>query len=375
VQEIALARKATVYCGSKTIDWDDFADAVTLYEERSEDIVRILTEYARQEPDAKRWATIEVQAIGAHSLIRMLDNLSRRTTDGGLPECLLSIGTLVSILPSYDVTDPRDAIYAVLSLAKDTADNPNAIAVDYTKPEVQVYQDFIEFVIEKTRSLDIICTPWAPAKGRDETSITLPSWIVPVYKRPFSQVNDGRARNNHFQRRNADPLVSMEGLRTYSASGDVKVGGWEILQSPLRLRVSGRKIGEIKHLETPAPYGKVPLSWLREVVKVENEQEAARGNRISSAQNIMRPQSDANMQDRAKPVPEMALGAGTTAEPFVESLTNARYNSNTSATRDASESETDTVERSADRNRNSRAAPKTHELAYIPDSFVRNIRE
>lgn len=291
----------------------------------------------------------------------MLDNLSRRTADGRLPECLLSIGTLVSILPSYDVTDPRDAIYAVLSLAKDTADNENAIAVDYTKPELQVYQDFIDFVIEKTRSLDIICTPWAPAKTRDKTSITLPSWIVPVYKRPFSQVDDGK----HFQRQNADLLVGMEGWRTYSTGGDVKAGDWKILQSPLRLSVRGLEIGEIKHLEKPAQYGKVPLSWLRKVAVVENEQGAARGDKISSGQDIMKPQSNTNTQDRADP-----SGAATEAYPFIfDSLKTVRYNANTSATRDATESESDTFERSADRKCNSRNTPKTHEPAYIPDSF------
>jgi hypothetical protein len=38
VQEIALAKNSTIHCGKDTVSWSDFADAVALFETRSDSI-------------------------------------------------------------------------------------------------------------------------------------------------------------------------------------------------------------------------------------------------------------------------------------------------------------------------------------------------
>lgn len=118
VQEIALAASATVYCGAKQIDWHDFADAVIIYEQRSEDILRSMTAHENHNTAATH-ITLEVQALGAHSLVSTVQELFRRRADHGISAYLTSMETLMSILPAFDVSNSKDVIYAVRSLAKD----------------------------------------------------------------------------------------------------------------------------------------------------------------------------------------------------------------------------------------------------------------
>lgn len=111
---------------------------------------------------------------------------------------LLSLEYLVSKLSIFETTEPRDAIYAFLAIAKDTL--PEALSrtnekasemtsegrkqallamfgrrqqklfnVDYDRAYAEVCQDFMEFCIRastlsgsRSHALDILCRPWAP---------------------------------------------------------------------------------------------------------------------------------------------------------------------------------------------------------------------
>lgn len=104
-------------------------------------------------------------------------------------QALLSLEYLVSNLSIFDVTQPHDAIYALLAIAKDTvpsADDQTGFrrlvgkaqrnletfvhrkryTVDYQQPFADVCKEFVQFCFvsskDKTRALDIICRPWAP---------------------------------------------------------------------------------------------------------------------------------------------------------------------------------------------------------------------
>ncbi|KAK8127873.1 heterokaryon incompatibility protein-domain-containing protein [Apiospora sp. TS-2023a] len=114
---------------------------------------------------------------------------------------LLSLEYLVSTLFTFEATEPRDAIYALLAIAKDTSPSAEVndyhgdkskdalllstlsnflekkpYRVDYTLPYSDVCKDFISFCIERSqasdpsRFLDIICRPWAlkPPKTDDD---------------------------------------------------------------------------------------------------------------------------------------------------------------------------------------------------------------
>ena len=273
IQEIALAKKAVIHCGSKKMDWEDFADAVLLFVERSEDVIRLLTRHDKQKVESKMFDQIEVKAPGAQSLVETLSHLIRKSPNG--IERLASIDTLVSTLSSYDVTVPRDAIFALIKLAKDSFNSTDdLIKIQSDKSTLETYVDFIKFVIKRSKSLDIICMPWAPVP-KDENNFLLPSWIVPISRRAFDQPRHTVEPNSpggklgepdnptgYFSRVNADSLVSQEGRKRYSAAGDIPMKEWEILEDPLRLVVRGRKVGGIVQLELPATKGNIPFSWL-----------------------------------------------------------------------------------------------------------------
>ncbi len=147
---------------------------------------------------------------------------------------------LVSTLLTFDATDPRDIIYAVLSIAKDTAthsiasnnthpgslDEPKPPIPDYKKNLIDVCKDFVAYCIHTSDSLDIICRHWAPVPKKRNLSVLekiranhapakeqLPSWISPVSRSPFGGPEDvlnGRA--------NGDSFVGSPNQKNYNAA-------------------------------------------------------------------------------------------------------------------------------------------------------------
>ncbi|KAL1878011.1 hypothetical protein Daus18300_002365 [Diaporthe australafricana] len=227
VQEIALARQATIHCGSQSMPWKEFAAAVRLFVE-IESTTHRLSQIMRKHQRGPGWFE-HVSFLGASLLVEATEKVFRPQTfpsrgSHGLRELnmmsLLSLEYLVSTLSVFGATEPRDAIYSMLALARDAT--PSAISspdymqeahdeknrlitmvcqmlseskpfmVDYRRPYTDVCKDFINFAIERRRrlhpsqALDILCRPWAlPIK--DESSTRMPhesrkrkvDWLIP----------------------------------------------------------------------------------------------------------------------------------------------------------------------------------------------------
>jgi hypothetical protein len=285
VQEIAFAKKAILHVGQEKIQWQDFSDAVMLMDERSEDIVRLLTRHDHQKVEARAFDQIEIRAPGAQSLIEVLNHLFRTTSKGRFDR-LASVETLISTLSSYDVWAPKDAVFAILRLAKDThgvKDDKIDVETSTDKSILQVFTEFVDFTISASKSLDIICLPWAPSPNppRDEDAlqeqfpkpikVTLPSWIAPIHKRAFDKLD--KHPNRYFSRVNADSLVGRLGLKSYKVSGDsqLKPHSITIENGEYCLHVQGRKLGEIGELGECAIDGVLPFTWLDMANRVEND--------------------------------------------------------------------------------------------------------
>lgn len=235
VQEIALARSATIYCGNDQIPWTNFAVAVELFVE-VETATHRLSEVMRKDETfghVPQWFE-HVSELGASVLVQATGKVFRRdgnqatdSEDGtetqprlrarrparkglkrnGTGEVegpsrpsslapqrpLLSLEYLVSSLSVFQATQPRDAVYSLLAISRDTAPfaelrtksqegSEEAIImstvssflerkpfrVDYSRAYSDVCKDFISFCIQisgrsdPTRALDILCRPWAP---------------------------------------------------------------------------------------------------------------------------------------------------------------------------------------------------------------------
>ena len=168
VQEVAFAKSASVQCGGIERNWVDFGDAIELFIERIEQIRSFYdsTELAVQDPDAFKGA----EAFGAKALVAVTGNIFRRSDVGKEFQRTLTIEHLVSKLASFEVTDPRDAIFALSSMARDaplelppdqSEQLKQALWADYGKHPLEVYTDFVQHSIQSSKSLDIICRHWA----------------------------------------------------------------------------------------------------------------------------------------------------------------------------------------------------------------------
>jgi len=121
-----------VWCGDlDPLHWDDFADAVSMFVLRFDSVKTLLylKERGPNDPDPLK----EAQSLGPSVLVKATNNMFRRSNDNLIVERQKTLETLISSLTAYESSDPRDIIYAVLSIAKDTwRGHPN---VYFTQPD------------------------------------------------------------------------------------------------------------------------------------------------------------------------------------------------------------------------------------------------
>lgn len=192
IQEVALARNASVHCGTHVIHWDDFSDAVTLLNEKLEGLRVGLV-------DVETFAYVE--SLSASILVKNLSNLCRKSDDSSDLEKLLDLETLVSTLLSFEARDAQDTIYSLLSIArdapKDLENHPYGVTPNYKRSTRDLYVAFVKRSILSSKCLDIICRHWAPpVKDLLEKKVDLPSWISLLSKSPFGLPGPGRDRQN-----------------------------------------------------------------------------------------------------------------------------------------------------------------------------------
>ena len=315
VQEIALTSKGTLQCGREVIDWHDFADAVALFVE-VESATHRLSEVMKREQTFNHIPDFfgHVPALGAALLVDATSNLFRSSKNGERKP-LSSLEYLVSRLAVFEATQPRDTIYALLSIAKDTTPQAappklpisassaerlefwaqrnlarETYRVDYGLPVVEVYKDFIDFAIRrsvKSSALDVICRPWAPrVRQSDNRAGTtqdwnvgnnpvnlpdeeepLPSWI-PSLSGAAWIMNEHPTAGLRMERKNADSLVGMPtfGERNYSAAGTLDVTNicprFKKREKYYSMFVKGFILDEVKKVGEPARLGNIPFTWL-----------------------------------------------------------------------------------------------------------------
>ncbi|KAF7541033.1 hypothetical protein G7054_g954 [Neopestalotiopsis clavispora] len=363
VQEVALARQATLFCGRDSLSWLEFSAAVALLESRYHDLRHLFRSSNERHSDSLR----QITALGAKTLVDLTNNVFRKSRDGAVLERLLSLEGLVTSMTAFQSTNPHDIIYAVLWLAHDAQpdadgsaamseeqllqtpkdspqldaalsdedfsdpgldvgprepkqinfrtpfprarspdrlgkpptrprsvervgswlrpplpglptsftgrsasdrslrraenhfeDYPDAINVDYNKPVTEVFTDFLEFAIRRSKTIDIICYPWAPDPAQGEPK--LPSWICPLSRAPFNRASDQEA----YIRASADPLVgySGHGPRSYNASGRTRTYPNKGFFNDGAFTVTGFVLDTIENVEESAYEGTIPSTWL-----------------------------------------------------------------------------------------------------------------
>ncbi|KAK7983293.1 carbohydrate-binding module family 18 protein [Apiospora arundinis] len=284
IQEIALARQAKVYCGGDSITWKDFAIAVELFIEvetanhrlsetmQADDAFRLAPKWFEYMSELgasllvlatgkvfRDRATLlqdeeEEEDIGEH-----YRRLKKQRATGLLERrSLLSLEHLVSSMLTFNVTEPRDAIYSFLAIARDATPNTGAVLgdsyfsfctmrlfdqvpekkpfpVDYSRSYPDVCQDFVSFVIQGKknvaafRALDILCRPWAMEAPKKRLSVV-----------NGSQTSHERLSHAHEREREQKTKNIKTWERRQSRIGSIMVNGkrqWRLIKKDSDVRV------------------------------------------------------------------------------------------------------------------------------------------
>lgn len=150
VQEIALARSATLYCGQRDVSWDDFADVVSLVSSRKESFRRYFKSLPDYDNHPDRLGYIE--KLGASWLASKIDSLLRKAEDGTVMEHMFCLEAVMSNLALFQASNPRDTLYAILWLANDvrpektSLNNPRVFYSRENTPELSNDMDRAEHV-------------------------------------------------------------------------------------------------------------------------------------------------------------------------------------------------------------------------------------
>ncbi|KAI0858075.1 heterokaryon incompatibility protein-domain-containing protein [Xylaria cubensis] len=283
VQEVGVAKRATVHCGDKQFSWEELTHAVALLETIGRDgsIDRLF----KLRPDTRHVSEYagNISALPAYRLIQNVSGLYRGLANQKRSEAR-SLEQLVCYLVVFECSEPRDVIYAVLGIASDvrpispsprpdpvsrnqtSSDECEPFEVDYNEDILKVYTRFLEHAIKKSGSLDILCRPWAPAniltKENPPKTIKLPSWILDATHKPFRAT----ARRK-MVRYNPDPFVGPAVSRGsfYTASGRYRQKDESVLVKidPKAITVRGFELGKPSKIWDLAVHGSIPASWLK----------------------------------------------------------------------------------------------------------------
>jgi hypothetical protein len=299
IQELALARDATVHCGAHTIHWADFQDAIAIFCRDFNTLKPKLRDYFERSGDRRRnvnlTSAFEIDQLGARVLVEITSSLFRKRPDDSY-ESTMSLEDLVCRLSNFDTSDPRDTVNAFLNICKElnkgnSNDRHRVPEPDYSKDLFEVYRDFVKWVIATSNSLDIICRYWALPERQYKTPTTprlveLPTWIQSVDDSAF-----GRGEEVFDGRKAGDSFVGLPGFYQYHASGT----GWRqqppqcefplgvsledstadqngtlssvgsIVNHDMSLLVTGVAIGEVSYRNQPFADGVIPKECLEKL--------------------------------------------------------------------------------------------------------------
>ena len=221
IQAIALARRATLLCDNRTVGWQELANVLSIVQE-------VMTEFSNDKVrycNYYEWGHMSLQPAFRLAEIRNhIHRVSRDEVDTG---SLWSLETLMWKFHDFEISDPRDAIYAMLALAKDRRLISHSFyplthgPMDKCRLYLDVYKNYIFSTTKISGSLDVLCRPWKPYEASIEWgAIATPSWLP-----QNSAISIGHNIYGRYGRMNPDVLVGPpeSGKRYYNASGSVAI--------------------------------------------------------------------------------------------------------------------------------------------------------
>lgn len=246
VQEVVLPPEVTLICGSISASWGLFSRAVRQYNYHTQsccsivthtlprDCLKVLSSFSKKIEDLEEMRCIMSGTVTQHMDGTMILPTSR--SDGQI-----SLLSLLRRFKSRKASDPRDKVYALLSLVKDDGNAYKAMNPDYSLTEVQVFQLATLHSIYSSSSLSVLHGDISRKFRQD-----LPSWVP-----------DWEASDYFFDNYRLDSTNLYDSCSQYEINDTTVTSGNGILYVDCKIVDEVEFVGDIMFSEDP---GTVPTT-------------------------------------------------------------------------------------------------------------------
>ncbi|KAE9375837.1 hypothetical protein N431DRAFT_437312 [Stipitochalara longipes BDJ] len=185
-QEVVVSKNVSIQCGYRRIGWDDFCKMLLLsprYHDRYglslrwDDKIETVRDLFHAQCTYQETHGLETQRPSWHSHV---DNYKGRSSD-----ILhnLQIGRRLGAL------DPRDKIYALLGISTGIDMSNLLVAIDYSKPYLDVCVDYARHIMESSKSYDLLSYLYEAGFRYDGRPLKhFPSWVPDWEGSPSSRI-------------------------------------------------------------------------------------------------------------------------------------------------------------------------------------------
>ena len=177
IQEVALAQRATVYCGTVSMDWDVLSHA-------NKAVFRLASD------GSQYWnkETKKIRKLEASTTMNMWKLNEIRDQIWTNPQSTKRrIHDLLDHARAFDCRDAKDRVFALLAIFNCGRATP--LEIDYSKSEAEVYIAFARYCLQNDITIDILSLAGTANHSFIPDSLNLPSW-VPDWRFPFRSATD-----------------------------------------------------------------------------------------------------------------------------------------------------------------------------------------
>lgn len=158
LQEIVYAQRITILFGKRKVGWDEVVEWVRYWRDRS--------------PDTRNTSIEEPVEFGI-AMTAVMDDWRSRVQNGIFN---LPLSTCTHESQYCESTDPKDKIFALLSIARDVSEH---FEIDYTWSEAEICRRLTQHTIAQSNRLDILRCIGTRRTLRD--AHPLPSWVPSLF--------------------------------------------------------------------------------------------------------------------------------------------------------------------------------------------------
>jgi hypothetical protein len=162
IQEVALSRRSpTILCGAQLIEWKRLGDTVQW-------LVEIFDKVDFRMP--------------IRYILAILIICRKRVWADGTNDVIWDLQGLLYLTASFHATEPRDNIFALLGMCRETRDTahwPPELNPDYEKPLMDLFIEITRYLVREKKSLDILGLAFG-VRQKDDYPSWVPGWDEPM---------------------------------------------------------------------------------------------------------------------------------------------------------------------------------------------------